>query len=96
MLQVKITRHAEFNGGEYHARVPGIDRIGRLAWVEREGKRVVEHTIVPPEISGRGVGGKLVAALMADAREQGFKVVPQCSFVAAAMADHPEWTDLRG
>lgn len=95
MKDVTITRHPEFNGGEYHAHVADSDRVGRLSWVTRGGARVAEHTIVPPEIGGKGVGSRLVEALIADAREQGFKVVPECSFVAAAFARHPEWKDLR-
>ena len=43
---------------------------------------------------GRGVAGKLVEALIADARAQGFTVVPECSYVAAAFKRHPEWSDL--
>ena len=27
---------------------------------------------------------------------EGFKVVPECSYVAAAFGKHPEWADLRG
>ncbi len=95
MNSVTITHHTELGAGEYQAHVAGSAGVGRLSWVERDGARVAEHTIVPPEIGGRGVAGKLVEALMIDAREQGFKVVPECSFVAAAFRKHPEWADLR-
>ena len=66
-----------------------------MTWITRDGARVAEHTLVPKEIGGRGVAGKLVDALIADAREQGFRVVPECSYVAAAFAKHPEWADLK-
>jgi uncharacterized protein len=95
MSEVTITRHQQGAAGEYHAHVEGSEHFGRLTWVERQGVRVAEHTIVPPQIGGRGVAGKLVAALIADAREQGFKVRPDCSYVAAAFDKHPEWADLR-
>jgi uncharacterized protein len=91
---VTITQDNFGNQGEYHAHVPGSDRVGRLMWTTRNGARVAEHTVVPPELGGKGVGGKLVAALIADAREKGFKVAPECSFVAAAFDKHPEWADL--
>jgi predicted GNAT family acetyltransferase len=93
---ITITSHDHASHGEYHAHVPGSDLIGRLTWVTRKGARVAEHTLVPPELGGRGIAGKLVEALIADAREQGFKVVPECSYVAAAFAKHPEWAELRG
>ncbi len=95
MEEVTISRHDHGNHGEYRAHVAGSEHIGRLTWIERNGSRVAEHTLVPPEIGGRGIAGKLVAALIEDAREQGFKVDPQCSYVAAAFARHPEWAALR-
>lgn len=96
MESVTITRHEEGSQGEYRAHVEGSEHIGRLTWVERGGMRVAEHTLVPTEIGGRGVAGRLVQALIADAQAQGFKVVPECSYVAAAFEKHPEWADLRG
>ena len=96
MESVTITRHHEGSHGEYHAHVAGSDQIGRLTWVTREGARVAEHTLVPPDLSGRGIAAKLVDALIEDAQAQGFKVVPACSHVAAAFAKHPEWVKLRG
>ena len=96
MESVTITRHGDAQAGEYHAHVEGHEHIGRLTWVTRGGARVAEHTIVPPEIGGRGMAGKLVEALIADAQEQHFKIVPECSYVAAAFGKHPEWADLRG
>ena len=94
MSEVTISRHGNDQAGEYHAHVEGESAIGRLTWIANDGVRVAEHTLVPPEIGGRGVAGKLVEALMADAREHGFKIEPQCSYVAAAIKRHPEWADL--
>ena len=94
MDEVSITRHGGECSGEYHVAVAGSDVIGRLTWVQHGNVRSAEHTLVPPEIGGRGVAGKLVEALIADAREQGFKIDPQCSYVAAAFKRHPEWADL--
>lgn len=91
---VTITRHDNGTSGEYHAHVPGSDIIGRLTWVTRGKDRVAEHTLVPDALAGHGVAGKLVEALIADARAQGFRIVPACSYVAAAFTRHPEWSDL--
>lgn len=95
MDHVTITRHGSAAAGEYHAHVPGRSEIGRLTWVMRGKVRVAEHTLVPSEIGGRGVAGQLVDALIADARAEGFTIDPQCSYVAAAFARHPDWADLR-
>lgn len=52
------------------------------------------HTIVPPEIEGRGVASALIAFALDDARAKGRYVVPQCRFVAAYIARHPAYADL--
>lgn len=95
MESVTISRHGTGKAGEYRAHVAGSTVIGRLTWVTRDGARVAEHTIVPPEIGGRGVAGRLVEALVADARAEGFRIVPVCSYVVAAFERHPEWADLK-
>ena len=94
MVGVTITSHENGTSGEYHAHVADSDAIGRLTWTERDGVRYAEHTLVPKEIGGRGVAGKLVEALIADARAEGWKIAPDCSYVAAAFRRHPEWADL--
>jgi predicted GNAT family acetyltransferase len=48
------------------------------------------HTIVPPEIGGRGIASRLIGAALADVQARGLKVVPQCAFVAAYFQKHPE------
>lgn len=52
------------------------------------------HTIVPEGAEGHGVGSALVAAALADVRERGLKVVPQCAFVRAYLAKHPDAASL--
>lgn len=84
--------------GEYRAIVEGSDHTGYLSWVQRgeagNQVRVAEHTVVPPQIGGRGIALELVKALIDDAREQGFRVDPQCSYVAVQFARHMDWADL--
>lgn len=94
MDQISITRHESGSQGEYRANVAGSRHFGRLTWTQANGIRAAEHTIVPPEIGGRGIAGMLVEALVADAREQGFKVKPVCSYVLKAFERHPEWSEL--
>lgn len=96
MTEVTITRHGDEAAGEYRAHVAGSSAVGRLTWKRRGAVRVADHTTVPPEIGGRGVAARLVEALVADARAQGFRIEPECSYVDAAFRRHPEWQDLRG
>ena len=98
MDDIELIRLNHGTKGEYHALPAGSDKVGRLIWTERQGPdgpvRVAASTQVPPEIGGRGIAAMLVRALVADAREQGFKIDPRCSYVAAMFERHPEWSDL--
>lgn len=98
MDRLEIVRLEQGRAGEYHARLPGNGEVARLTWIERTDPagpvRVVEHTLVPRAFEGRGVAGQLVSALIDDARAQGFRIEPQCAYVAAQFRRHPEWAGL--
>ncbi|MDE1918846.1 MAG: N-acetyltransferase [Sphingomonadales bacterium] len=96
MTQITITRHPTPTGGDYRAAVEGETATGLLTWQNAPGHVwIADLTLVPSAIGGRGVAGALVEALVADAREAGAKILPSCSYVAAAFKRHPEWEDLR-
>lgn len=95
MPEVTITHHARGDGGRYVAAVAGSEHNGHLDWEPLgENIRVATHTIVPRAIGGQGVAAKLVEGLVADARDKGFRIVPQCSYVARMFERRPEWAEL--
>jgi hypothetical protein len=55
----------------------------------------VLHTEVPQSLNGRGIGSALARGILDYARAQRLMVEPVCPFVAAFMARHPEYADLR-
>ncbi len=55
---------------------------------------IADHTAVAPGHEGTGVGLRLLTALLDDARNDGFKIVPLCPFVNAQRRKHPDWADL--
>lgn len=61
----------------------------------RDGVMHFTSTQVPSDIGGRGIAGHLVRTGMDHAREQGYEVVPACSYVAAWLERHPEYQDLQ-
>lgn len=66
---------------------------GHVAFADYElegGRMILPHTVVPAAIGGRGVAARLVKAALADAKAQGLKVVPACSYVAAYIRRHPD------
>lgn len=52
------------------------------------------HTIVPKELGGRGLGTALVKHALDYANEHNKKVVPSCSFVASYINRQPEYQHL--
>lgn len=52
------------------------------------------HTVVPPELEGRGIGSDLIHAALENARSRGLSVVAECSFGAEYIDRHPEYRDL--
>ncbi|HQS47474.1 MAG: hypothetical protein B7X99_10735 [Rhizobiales bacterium 17-65-6] len=59
-----------------------------------ERTMIINHTYVPRAFEGRGIAAKLVNSVIADARSEGFKITPLCSYVSALFSRHPEWSDL--
>ena len=72
-----------------------VDGHVAAAYYERAGDVVTfEHTEVPAELGGKGIGSKLVKAALDQVRADGLKVVAQCPFVKGWIGKHPDYADL--
>ncbi|WP_404451357.1 N-acetyltransferase [Virgibacillus necropolis] len=58
------------------------------------GKLIIDHTVVSDELSGQGVAGKLVEKVVSYAREEGKKVIPECSYAKGKIDKTPEFQDV--
>jgi hypothetical protein len=91
----EITREDTATKGRYVARVPGHEEAGELTFSKLGSSTVIaDHTGVPESLRGQGIAMALVERLIADARAEGFKIVPLCPFIRAQYAKHPEWADV--
>jgi predicted GNAT family acetyltransferase len=79
--------------GRYEAFV-GDRLAGLVAYRLRTGQVVFLHTEVLPAFEGRGIGSRLAAGVLDDARARGLAVVPRCPFIAAYIRRHPEYAYL--
>jgi predicted GNAT family acetyltransferase len=52
------------------------------------------HAEVPRAARGAGFAGQVTKAALEWARARGFKVIPQCGYVAAYIQRHEEFADL--
>lgn len=72
-----------------------VDGHIAAAYYERTGDVITfEHTEVPAELGGKGIGSKLVKGALDQVRADGLKVVAQCPFVKGWIGKHPDYADL--
>lgn len=55
---------------------------------------IIDHTGVPDAFRGKGVGARLVARAVDDARKAGKKIIPLCPFAKAQFERHKDWADV--
>jgi predicted GNAT family acetyltransferase len=58
------------------------------------GRLIIDHVEAPLALRGTGAAGRFMAALAADARAAGEKIVPLCGYAAAWLQRHPDHRDL--
>lgn len=75
-----------------------LDIEGKTAFLEYRAQEpevlAFTHTFVPPELRGRNLAAILTKYALEDARRQGKKVAPLCSYTASYMARHKEYSNL--
>ncbi len=53
-------------------------------------------TYVPPELRGQGIAADVVLAGLLYAKENGFNIIPTCSYVETYIEHHQEFKELIG
>ncbi len=95
MDAVKIHREMQGDDIRLVAKVAGVEGEGELTLKSQgSGLYIADHTGVPDYMGGQGIGSRLVEFMIENARENGYKVIPQCPFIAQKWNDHPEWSDV--
>lgn len=96
MADVTVTRELTASKGRYVGRIAGVEGEAELTFSRANPQLVIaDHTGAPDSMRGMGAAKALVERLVADARAEGFKIVPLCPFVKAQFERHPDWSDLR-
>ncbi len=95
MPEITITREETGARGRYAGRIVGIEGQAELTYQRKSPKLVVaDHTFAPDALRSTGAARALVERLIADARAEGFRIVPKCPYVKAQFERHPEWAEL--
>ena len=72
-----------------------VDGLTAFVAFERfQGGIDITHTIVPPELGGRGIGTALAHHVLEFAQQHHLKVEPSCEFIRSYIARHPEYQSL--
>ena len=80
-------------GGRYVVVVDGHE--AEMTYSKAGTSRIIiDHTGVPKELAGRGVGVALVRRGVEDARAAGIKIIPLCPYAKAQIEKHKEWQDV--
>jgi|GEM_PF-4772880 len=89
MTDLNLTDH----GSKLTADVDGHELRIDYGWA-REGVMRVDFVEVPAELGGRGLGTKLVGALVEKARVEDFRLIPVCGFARKQIERHAAWHDV--
>jgi uncharacterized protein len=90
VLNLEILNNKEAN--RFEARVDDV--LAVLEYHLTSNVIILNHTEVPQQLEGRGVGSVLIKFVLDDARENRYEVVPMCPFVAVYIRRHQEYRDL--
>ncbi len=65
-----------------------------LAYRRQDGILTFLSTVVPDVLGGRGLAAQLTRRALDDARANGERVIPRCSYSVAYIFKNPEYQDL--
>lgn len=89
-----IQHTADEKGGRFF--IQGDQKeLAQMTYVWAGSDRIIiDHTEVDVSLKGQGAGNQLVAAAIAKARAEGFKIVPLCPFAKAVIAKNGSYGDV--
>ena len=93
MEEFDIRKEDGPTGGRYVVVVDGYE--AEMTYSKAGTSRIIiDHTGVPKELGGRGVGVALVRRAVEEARATGIRIIPLCPFAKAQIEKHKEWQDI--
>ncbi len=92
--ELTVEREDSPGHGRYVIRLPG-DLEAEMTY-RKIGADVIaiDHTYTPPEFRGRNIAAMLMERTVADARRDGIRIRPVCSYAVVQFRRHKEWEDL--
>ncbi|GAA5541304.1 MULTISPECIES: GNAT family N-acetyltransferase [Brucella/Ochrobactrum group] len=90
---IDIRKEDSSDGGRYVASLDGSE--AEMTYTRLGPSLIsVDHTRVPEAMRGKGAAQALAKNAILDARRNGWKIIPRCSFMHAQATRHPDWSDV--
>lgn len=91
--EINIRKSDEATGGRYFVALNGDE--AEMTYTTLSADLIsVDHTFVPDSMRGKGVAQQLAFYAVSEARKNGWKIIPRCSFMHAQAKRHPDWSDV--
>lgn len=88
-----IQREEGASGGRYHVTLEGHE--AEMTYSKAGTSAIIiDHTFVPRELGGRGIGEAMVFFAVQEARVEQKKIIPLCPFAKAQFDKHEDWRDV--
>jgi len=74
-----------------------LEEQGEIAYADyrlHPGMLIIDYVFSPVPLRGKGTSARLMAGVVADAREKGLKITPLCGYAAAWIKRHPAASEL--
>lgn len=92
--QFTVERENGAAGGRYFISLPGGLEAEMTYRKLGPGTIAIDHTYTPPEFRGNNIAFQMLERGIADARAEGTKIRPECSYAVVQFKRHREWADL--
>jgi uncharacterized protein len=95
MPNIAISREMTLAKGRYIGLIEGVQGEAELTFVRTSPTQITaDHTFAPDTMRGTGIAKALVERLVTDARAEGVKIVPTCTYIQAQFARNADWSDV--
>ena len=92
--QFEVEREDVSGGGRFFIRLPeGLEAEMTYRTIAA-AEIAIDHTFTPPQFRGRDIALCLMKRCIADARREGLRIRPLCSYAVVQFRRHPDWSDV--
>lgn len=89
-----MTMHIKHESDKQRFSTTVEDHLCVLEYELTDSVMTITHTRVPQAVGGKGIAGGLTQTALDTARQNRWRVIPQCSYAAVYIKRHPEYADL--